>query len=195
MSSSGQFDEAGHPRPSRDAGQADPWYVAAAEYAERLRAATRRHQERVAAEAGRYATELAHLKRAFAERTGDAPKAGDGTSVEDRVGVELEWVEMTGTADDRLAWQASGGAHVYVVVRVHDGRLVLSRWRAKPNQSAGDVARQAAANAIEAGSYGFAWRVAQQYEDGRSEPFFPAWQYDKPGGLRVTSTSTARRHI
>jgi hypothetical protein len=102
---------------------------------------------------------------------------------------EVEWVQLPPGEGSRPAWQASGAADVYLLDGL-GGRLMLTRWRPGPNQSAADVARQAAANASDVESHGFAWRVAQQYEDGGSEPFRPAWQHDQAGGLLVTSVRT-----
>ncbi len=112
---------------------------------------------------------------------------------------ELRWDQLPSRDDDApgtVTWLAAGQHDLYLLTRTGDSTLVLTRYRepSLPLTAAlADVARQAAANAIEIQSHGFGWRVAQQYENGGSEPLFPAWQHDTPGGLRVTSSGPGER--
>ena len=89
---------------------------------------------------------------------------------------ELRWDQLPARDDDApgtVTWLAAGQRDLYLLTRTGDSTLVLTRYRepSLPSTAAlADVARQAAANAIEIQSHGFGWRVAQQYEDGGSEP-------------------------
>lgn len=97
----------------------------------------------------------------------------------------MDWNEMSGF------WIASGRQHVYLVDVDEVLGVRLTRWLARPNQAATEVARQAARNLIVfpmgrgpgrpagepelAGMAAMARDYAERYERGDSLPGYAAW--------------------